>query len=156
MDSDRRVGGLLNKAGGGLIDAMGQDNNNNSGNNRGAFVVLLSIAALLLVVGTEPPKVLLRRRIGKFAIAIGSILIASIVYGLYAWILYELAKHPEKYGNKYMLLTGTVLYGLLCLFTLVNGMFEYFRSLKVIDNQRGESVLFGFLLRKGISQRALW
>src|SRR5258708_368624 len=99
MDSDNRAGGLIAQMFSSAMDMITSGEKEEGRRNRGFILFALALMGLLLVVGTEPLKVLLRRKIGKFALGIGSIILASIVYGVCAYYLFTLSSKDEFQNN---------------------------------------------------------
>lgn len=160
MDGDKNLSGILNKLLSNIIDAA--TSKQKDGNGRAAFYSALFLGALLLLVGTEPPKLIFRKRIGKFAIGLFSAVIASIIYGVYAWFLYSYPNetYVEKYSfdtEIYILTGGIGLYAILSLFTIIKALKEYFTNNVENGFYRGDSILFIEPIEKGkISRAAAW
>jgi hypothetical protein len=156
MNSDRHsaaFGGKIVSNSASVIGTGGKD----EGKANGAIVqIFIALGGLLLVGGTEPLKVLLRRGIGKFALGIGSVIVASIFYGLYSYFLLSLGHKQEYQDESYAtwLFAGATFYLCLSIGVLICGLMEYFNSIN--SNYRGDSIFFGFLLSKSISQRVIW
>lgn len=155
MESDRKVGGLSAKVGSGIFEGLTADSKDNGKQNKAALTIVLAFIAILMVVGTEPLKVLLRNRIGKFALGIVSITISGMVYLLLGYLYYENLDVISKSDlEKKLLLSGALFYIFIGMGTLYCGITEYFRSTP--DMYRGESVFFRSLIAKGVKREFIW
>lgn len=158
MNSDEHVQGILKKGASSLIGAMAADTKDKSKKNQTEIELALAFLALIAVVGTEPLKVLLRRNVGKSALGIYSIVIASILYGICACFMCANAGSSDLHSNfgEPLFVAGGFFYGLLAIGTLVCGSIEYSKAKDNVSDYRGDSVFFGFLLDRGVSQKKVW
>lgn len=153
MDSDNKLGGLSGKLGKGIFDSLAADSKDQGRQNQAVMTIFLALLAILVVVGTEPFKVLLRKNIGKFALGIGCIIVAGLVY-ISIGVLLIKADLGFRASNKDIFLAGGFFYIILGAGVLICGIKEYFKGRQ--DFYRGDSTVFGFLIEKGTRQERIW
>lgn len=135
----------------------GDLNNRNKKDDMLIFIVL----GLILIVATEPLKVLLRRNIGKLSISMPRLVVACILYLIWAVIIFAIIADGKFQQFRIGLLAGVVFYFLLSLFILILGVKEYSVA-KMRYNQnkseilqhlyRGDSVFFVNRINKSKGQ----
>lgn len=143
---------------------------------RKAKLIIALMLALFAVVATEPLKVILRRNIGKYALSMLGITIASILYLTYALFLITLLG-ATNFGdrpitdfplpaqfllNKYILVAGVIFYSVLAIHVFMRGMDEYYKARGIIPQNpvqhiyRGDCLFMDSMYNKGFSQHIIW
>lgn len=140
---------------------------NNGEKEKRQSLITFILLGLIAIVATEPFKVLLRKNIGKLALSMPRLITASVLYLLWATLLFCLPEQHTLKEHQYriVLYAGGIFYVLFALLVLIAGISEYSKAKRryrenpnqtITHLYRGDSVFFKHLVKKGENQNRIW